>query len=130
MRAKVRRVNVVVTSMGPILENPDDSSEMNLSNDPALNLQLIKEARNAGAIGEVCYWCFDRDGRKVETPYEAIGLGFDGLRRIAQDPARTVILVTGGDRRRFEPLRAALRAGLVSVLVSDTVTARYLVGEL
>ena len=38
--------------------------------------------------------------------------------------------MTGGDRWRFEPLKVALRAGLASVLVSDTVTARYLVDEL
>lgn len=77
----------------------------------------------------MCYWLFDRHGRKVETRYKSIGLGFDGLKQIAADPKREVILICGGDKRRLEPLRVALRAGLASVLVSDTVTARFLLGE-
>lgn len=64
-----------------------------------------------------------------ESNLTAIGLGFAGLPTIAADPKRKVILVAGGDGRRFVPLRAALRARLASMLVSDTVTARFLVEE-
>jgi DNA-binding transcriptional regulator LsrR (DeoR family) len=121
--------DLVLTSMGPIPDRSEDGSEITLSNDPVMNATLLQSARRDGAIGEICYSLFDRDGREVKSDYRAIGLGFAGLRRIAADPNRQAILVTGGDRRRFEPLRAALRAGLASVLVSDTVTARYLVDE-
>ena len=68
--------------------------------------------------------------KEVKTTHKGIGLGFEGLRAIAQDPEGEVVLICGGDRLRFEPLRVALEAKLASVLVSDTVTARYLVGEL
>jgi len=39
-------------------------------------------------------------------------------------------LATGGDVKRFRPLKVALEAGLASVLVTDTVTARFLVDEI
>jgi DNA-binding transcriptional regulator LsrR (DeoR family) len=126
MLARLRDCRIVLTSMGPI---PDDGSEITLSKDPALNAALLRSARRDGAIGEICYTLLGRDGGPVESEYRSIGLGYHDLKRIAGDTGRTVILVTGGDRRRFECLRAALSARLASVLVSDTVTARYLIDE-
>jgi len=121
-----------VTSMGPIPENVD-ASEITITTEPKMTekvFELIREACEAGAIGDICYGLFDRHGREVKTTHRGIGLGFEGLRAIAQDPEGEVVLVCGGDRLRFEPLRVALEAKLASVLVSDTITARYLVGEL
>jgi DNA-binding transcriptional regulator LsrR (DeoR family) len=129
MLLRLQACDIVLTSMGPIPDRTEDGSEITLSNDPTMNARLLQSARRDGAIGEICYSLFDREGREVCSDYRAIGLGFAGLRKIAADPTRQVILVAGGDRRRFEPLKAALRAGLASVLVSDTVTARYLVDE-
>jgi DNA-binding transcriptional regulator LsrR (DeoR family) len=101
-----------------------------LVNDPETNEKLIEAARARGAIGEMCSWFFNKDGEPVETRYTTVGLGYAGLKRIAADPSRRVVLVTGGDVKRFRPLRVALKAGLASCLVTDTVTARYLVDEL
>jgi DNA-binding transcriptional regulator LsrR (DeoR family) len=122
----IGQCNAVITSMGPILEHGDDT-DMTLSNNPKLNADLVKAARSAGAIGEVCFCLFDRNGKEVRCSHRAIGLTFEGFRAIAHDSHRQVILVCGGDKRRLEPLKVALRAGLASVLVSDTVTARHLV---
>jgi DNA-binding transcriptional regulator LsrR (DeoR family) len=127
----IRKADVVITSMGPILDNPEDVGDIRLSNDPQMNRGLSKAARDAGAIGEINYWCFGPRGNVVWTPNRAIGLGLAGLQDIVKDAhsGRKVVLVCGGDKRRLEPLRVALRAGFASVLVTDTVTARYLAGE-
>lgn len=127
--ARLRKANVVITGMGPIPHNVS-AAEITLTNDPVLNEQLLQMARNAGARAEICYWLMNAHGQEVRTDYKGVGLGLDGLREIARDRSREVILVVGGDRWRFEPLRIALNAGLASVLVSCTVTARYLMGEL
>jgi DNA-binding transcriptional regulator LsrR (DeoR family) len=126
MLKKIAACQAVITGMGPIPENPYGAADITLSNDPIMNEQLFKAANTNGAIGEMCYWLFNRDGAAVQSTHTAIGLGYDGLRTIAKDSKRQVILVTGGDRRRFEPLQVALCARLASVLVSDTVTARAL----
>ena len=66
----------------------------------------------------------------MQTPYRSVGLGLEGLKRIAGDGAgRQVVLVTGGDPRRIAPLDAALKGGFVSVVVTDTVTARVILSE-
>jgi DNA-binding transcriptional regulator LsrR (DeoR family) len=49
---------------------------------------------------------------------------------MAADPrGRRVVLITGGDARRIAPLLAAIRGRLVTDLITDTVTARVLIGE-
>ncbi len=126
----IEACELVLTGMGPILHDPDGDSEIRLVNDPETNQKLIEAARARGAIGEMCSWFFNEAGEPVETRYTTVGLGYAGLKRIAADPKRRVVLVTGGDVKRFRPLKVALKAGLASTLVTDTVTARYLVDEL
>jgi DNA-binding transcriptional regulator LsrR (DeoR family) len=126
MLKKLTTCDAVITSMGPIPNDDKAAAEITLSSDPVLNEELFRAARTRNAVGEICFWLFNEQGGEVRTNHAAVGLGFAGLKHIATDPGRQVILVVGGDRRRFMPLRAALRARLASVLVSDTVTARYL----
>ena len=121
-----RESHVVVTSMGPIVQH-DEDGKMKVAADFDMKQRLIEAARLDGAIGEICGWPWNAAGKPVTTSYRSIGIGFYGLRAIAADATREVILVCGGDKRRIEPLRVALRAGLVNVLVSDTVTARELI---
>jgi len=129
MLRKLPTCDAVITSMGPIPDDDNAANEITLSSDPELNTELFKAARTWSAIGEICYWLVNEQGEEVKSTRTAIGLGFAGLQNIAADATRQVILVAGGDRRRFVPLRAALRARLASVLVSDTVTARFLMDE-
>jgi len=118
----------VITSLGPIPPSPD-LIDVTLSNDPAMSDALADDARRAGAVGEINYWAFKANGEPAETAYRAIGLGFEGLQRLSADARRSVVLVCGGDRHRIPALKGALAARLCNVLVSDTVTARELLGE-
>jgi DNA-binding transcriptional regulator LsrR (DeoR family) len=129
MLATARNADVLFTGMGAIPAN-SRAGEIRVSNDPAMNRRILDEALKTPAIGDICGALFGPDGKGVRTSIETIGLGLDDLRAIASDPEADVVLVTGGDRDRFEPLRVALEAGFASRLVTDTVTARYLVGEL
>lgn len=124
----LRESHCVITSLGPIPPK-GDLIDVTLSNDQAMSDTLAEAARLAGAIGEINYWAFTVEGRPVETAYRALGLGFDGLQALSADPERSVILICGGDRHRISALRGALAARLCNVLVSDTVTARELLGE-
>lgn len=117
--------DAVITSMGPLLAEAFE--DIALTNDASMNETLFGLARTNGAIGEICGSFFDAEGKRVDTDYSPIGLGYAGLHRLAAE--KRVVLISGGDKRRFEPLRVALKARLASVLVSDTVTARYLLGE-
>lgn len=69
----------------------------------------------------------DARGRPVHGDYTVVGIGFDGL---ASAAARgKVILMCGGNARKAAVL-AALRARLVSSLITTTDTGRWLIQQL
>src|SRR5262249_43477995 len=128
--AAIGELRLVLTGLGPI-EGALDVGDIMLSPNPEQNSKLFRSALEAGACGEVCCWWFDREGREVQTPYRSVGLGLKGLKRIAGAASgRQVVLLAGGDPRRIVPLEAALKGGFVSTVVTDTITARVLLGEL
>lgn len=75
----------------------------------------------AGAVGEITGWSFDALGRPVDAPAN---------RRVAslplEIPPRRTMVVAGCGPRKAPPLRAALRGGLMTALVTDEATARLL----
>ena len=82
------------------------------------------ELRDRGAVGEICGWVFDAQGQLLPPPSNG---------RVASpplpDPSRTqVIAMAMGERKRVA-IRAALRGGLVSALLTDEATARWLVAK-
>jgi DNA-binding transcriptional regulator LsrR (DeoR family) len=121
----INRSDVVIAGLEAISDAPDDM-RVALVNDPDLNRELIQAARRSGAVGHISSFLFDDEGREVPINYRAIGLGLAGIRQVALDRTREVVLVAGGDKRLVPALSVALRTGLASVLVSETVAARAL----
>lgn len=80
-------------------------------------LQALQEQ---GAIGETALRFFDRQGRAVRSQLDerVIGISFDQLKQIP----RLVAMVGGPDKHRA--VRAALSGGLISVLITDQITAQ------
>lgn len=116
--AHVREANFVVTSIAA--PDPQDST---LVKKELLKSAEIEMLRDAGAVGEICAWWFDRDGNAVgDERIQPIGLGLDRLRQVARDPRGTVMAVVAADRERVEPLLAAIRGHIINVLVTDHVT--------
>jgi DNA-binding transcriptional regulator LsrR (DeoR family) len=81
----------------------------------------LKALQKAGAVGEICGWVFDRDGRLIE------GITND---RVASAPLPSrersqVIALAMGERKR-PAMRAALARRLVNGLITDEVTAAAL----
>jgi DNA-binding transcriptional regulator LsrR (DeoR family) len=87
--------------------------------------QDLAELRDAGAVGDVCMRFYDAQGRPVVTPFDGrvLGIGTDQIRG-----TRRRIGVAGG-RRKFEAVRAALRGGWLSTLITDLHTAERLIAE-
>lgn len=82
----------------------------------------VTSLTEAGAVGDVCLRYFDADGHPVRAPFDqrVIGVTLDQLRAI---PRR--IAVAGGSEKAAA-IRAALRGGIVTTLVTDVGVARQL----
>jgi DNA-binding transcriptional regulator LsrR (DeoR family) len=76
----------------------------------------------AGAVGEISFRFYDRNGQEVITPLNdrVIGISLEDLRK-----ADRVMALAGGVSKT-EAIAGALRAGLIDVLVTDKFTAARL----
>ena len=82
-----------------------------------------KALQKAGAVGEICGWCFDADGRLID------GITNDRVAS-ASIPSRETGLVIGiaMGARKAPAIRAALNRRLVNGLITDEATAEKLLG--
>jgi DNA-binding transcriptional regulator LsrR (DeoR family) len=76
----------------------------------------------AGAVGEVSFRFYDKDGKSVDTPLNerVIGITMDQLRK-----ANRVMALAGG-ASKTEAIAGALRLGFIDILVTDKFTAARL----
>jgi DNA-binding transcriptional regulator LsrR (DeoR family) len=85
----------------------------------------MRQLHALGAVGDICMRFFDAEGRLVATPLHnrVIGIELEALKS-----AKRVIGVAGGARKE-DPIRAALRAKWINVLITDKKTAENLLKE-
>lgn len=84
--------------------------------------QEMAMLHEAGAVGEISFRFYDRDGQPVETPLNdrVIGIALDQLGR-----ADRVMALAGG-ASKTDAIAGALRLGIIDVLVTDKFTAARL----
>jgi DNA-binding transcriptional regulator LsrR (DeoR family) len=95
-----------------------------LSNGSTLTPEEVADLKAHGVVGDIALQFFDTDGRKVDHPVNSriVGTDLERIRSIGR-----VIGVAGGPQKRHA-VRAALRGRLISVLVTDDQTAKWLLG--
>lgn len=91
----------------------------------ALSDADCRRLERLGVVGDIALRFFDAEGREVQTPYtdRTIGVGLSEMTTITRR-----VGIAGG-REKEAAVRAALRGGHVNVLVTDSRTARALVGD-
>ena len=76
----------------------------------------------AGAVGEISFRFYDKDGRPVETPLNerVLGISMEDLKK-----ADRVMALAGGESKT-QAIAGALKLGMIDVLVTDKFTAARL----
>jgi DNA-binding transcriptional regulator LsrR (DeoR family) len=85
----------------------------------------LRQIQASGAVGDVCGLQFDRQGKLLEIPLAGYAFGVDAA---ALRSIRLVIGVAGG-AAKAPAILGALRAGLVSALVTDDAAAEVVLRE-
>ena len=85
--------------------------------------EQFDQARDAGAVGQICLRFLDADGTAVRTPLDdlVVGVTVEQLRRV---PGRWAV---AGGAVKYPVLRAALLGRWIDLLVTDTATATHLI---
>lgn len=100
----------------------DDQAPLYL--DSFLTREELAAEQAAGAVGEICGWIFDREGRLLPT-------GANARTASAPIPSRDrskVIAIAKGRTKRLA-IAAALRGGLVNGIITDEATAEALLAD-
>lgn len=89
--------------------------------DGFINEAELKALQKAGAVGEICGWAFDAEGRLIE------GLTND---RVASAPLpsreRSLVVAIAAGEKKVPGIRAALNRRLVNGLITNEATAEAL----
>ncbi|MEJ5022004.1 sugar-binding domain-containing protein [Ochrobactrum vermis] len=118
----VRRVHELATTADLWLTGISDLlAGSPLSKEGFLNRDELFELNRLGAVGEICGWAFDAEGRILD--------GATNLRITSVAPqigvTRPRICVASGERK-LAPLKAALHGRIINGLITDEDTAKRL----
>ena len=93
-----------------------------LNDGHTLSRQARKELQSRRAVGDIALRFFDDGGAPVSTSLDdrMLGISTEQLRKVKQ-----VVAVAGGSDK-LAAIAAALRAGIVDVLITDRITAEAL----
>jgi DNA-binding transcriptional regulator LsrR (DeoR family) len=80
------------------------------------------ELQRMGAVGDICFRFFDADGNPVKSPLMKRVMGIDLAKLRA---CKRVVGVAGGEHK-VQAILAALRGGLIDVLITDQRAAEAL----
>jgi DNA-binding transcriptional regulator LsrR (DeoR family) len=85
-------------------------------------------------VVDINHWVFDQVGNCINEqldpfPYTLTGLEIPSLYEKIQQGALKVILVAGGSPTYVPAIRATLKAGLASILITDHITAQLLLTD-
>ncbi len=82
-------------------------------------------------VVDINHWIFDAEGRCINDlldppPFYLSGLDIPRLKDKIQRSSTKVILIVGGSARYIPAIKAALKAGIVNILITDHITAQLL----
>ena len=111
------RLSLAIVGIGAV-----EPSELLARSGNVFSRQEMAMLQDAGAVGEISYRFYDKDGKPVVTPLNerVIGISLEDLHS-----ASRVIALAGG-ASKTEAIAGALKLGVIDVLVTDKFTAARL----
>lgn len=115
--SKFKELNLVITGIGSLQPSQLLQKSGNIFKEEELDLLKKK-----GAIGEICLHFFNEEGNLIKTELDdrVIGINLEQLKGIDR-----VVGIAGGERKH-RAILGALRGKLINILITDHITAEYL----
>ncbi|MCZ0963831.1 sugar-binding transcriptional regulator [Paracoccus benzoatiresistens] len=111
------RLTLAVVGIGAV-----EPSELLARSGNVFSKQELALLNESGAVGEISFRFYDKNGKPVDTPLNdrVIGITLDELKK-----AERVMALAGG-ASKTEAIAGALKLGIIDVLVTDKFTAARL----
>jgi DNA-binding transcriptional regulator LsrR (DeoR family) len=99
-------------------------AEAPLHEDGFLSQEALDAVRAQGAVGEICGWIYDKNGRLLSG-----GANDRNASAVLPDRERAQVIALAKGRRKLPALRGALAGGLINGLITDEATAEALLDD-
>jgi DNA-binding transcriptional regulator LsrR (DeoR family) len=111
------RLSLAIIGIGAV-----EPSELLARSGNVFSRQEMAMLNESGAVGEISYRFYDKDGKPVETPLNdrVIGISLEDLKK-----ADRVMALAGGESKT-QAIAGALKLGVIDVFVTDKFTAARL----
>lgn len=111
------RLTLAIVGIGAV-----EPSELLARSGNTFSRQEMAMLQDAGAVGEISYRFYDKDGKPVETPLNdrVIGITLEELRRTDR------VMALAGGESKTQAIAGALKLGVIDLLVTDKFTAARL----
>ncbi len=111
------RLSLAIVGIGAV-----EPSELLARSGNVFSRQEMAMLNESGAVGEISYRFYDKDGKPVETPLNdrVIGISLEDLKK-----ADRVMALAGGESKT-QAIAGALKLGVIDVFVTDKFTAARL----
>lgn len=116
--SKTKSLDMALVGLGS-----NDPKSSALVHSGILSVEEAQEMQDAGAVGHICGYSFDEQGRYMDIPVNRriIGIAFEDFLRI---PERVAVACGA---IKAEAVRSALNGGLITTLITDEILASRLV---
>jgi DNA-binding transcriptional regulator LsrR (DeoR family) len=111
------RLSLAIVGIGAV-----EPSELLARSGNVFSRQEMALLHEAGAVGEISFRFFDKDGQLVNTPLNerVIGISLEDLRKTDR------VMALAGGESKTAAIAGALRLGVIDILVTDKFTAARL----
>jgi deoxyribonucleoside regulator len=84
--------------------------------------EVIEDIKSRGALGDICFRFFDKNGNKVDTEFDnrIVGIGLEDFKKV-----KVKVCVSGG-LSKLEAIKAALDNKLIDILITDNLVSEGL----
>jgi len=85
-------------------------------------IQFLEEK---GAVGEICLHFYDKNGNPIKSELDerVIGISLEQLKKVNR------VIGIAGTKRKHKAILGALRGKLVNILITDHITAEFLIDK-
>ena len=122
----MQKANLVLTGLWTSQSNDELAKKGTLKPDELRAIEKYKP------VADINHWLFDEEGQCVNEmfqpfPFYLTGLEIPNLRQKVAEEKTKVILLAGGSPGHVAAIRSVIRAGIVSILITDHTTAQLLI---
>ena len=93
--------------------------------DLKIDKDVIKDIKSRGALGDICFRFFDKNGNKVDTEFDnrIVGIDLEDFKKV-----KIKVCVSGG-LSKLEAIEAAVKNKLVDILITDNMVSESLLNK-